>query len=115
VAIEDDRPEIKRLAVLALKALGDLSLLMPVLSRDGDPVARRNAMAAIRAYLALGPDSVSRVRNQLDEEFGEPGGARAVYADQLSPEAVARATFPKMVGLLSEQGRSASASWLSIP
>ena len=32
-AIEDERPEIKPLAVAALKALGDLSLLMPTLSR----------------------------------------------------------------------------------
>ena len=44
-AIEDDRPEIKPLAVAALKALGDLSLLMPTLSRPNDPVARRATMA----------------------------------------------------------------------
>jgi hypothetical protein len=71
VASEDDNPEIKRLSILALKSLGDMSLLMPMLSRKGDPIARRGALAAIRSYMALGPDAASRVRDQLVEEFGE--------------------------------------------
>jgi hypothetical protein len=71
VASEDDNPEIKRLSILALKSLGDMSLLMPMLSRKGDPIARRGALAAIRGYMGLGPDAASRVRDQLVEEFGE--------------------------------------------
>jgi hypothetical protein len=70
-AIDDDNPEIKRLSILALKSLGDMSLLMPMLSRKNDQVARRSALAAIRGYMGLGPEAASRVRDQLVEEFGE--------------------------------------------
>jgi hypothetical protein len=71
VASEDDNPEIRRLSIQALKALGEMSLLMPMLSRKGDPVARRSALAAIHSYMLLGPEAASRVRDQLVEEFGE--------------------------------------------
>jgi hypothetical protein len=70
-ATEDENLETKRLAIVALKSLGDLSLLMPILSRRDDPVARRNALAAIRTYMGLGPDAANRVRGQLAEEFGD--------------------------------------------
>jgi len=71
VASEDESPDIKRLSILALKSLGDMSLLMPMLSRKGDPIVRRSALDAIRGYMGLGSDAASRVRDQLAEEFGE--------------------------------------------
>ena len=70
-ASEDDNANIKRLSILALKSLGDLSLLMPMLSRKDDPVTRSTALAAIRSFMGLGRDSANRVREQLSEEFGD--------------------------------------------
>jgi hypothetical protein len=70
-ASEDDDADVRQLSILALKSLGDLSLLMPTLSRAGDAVTRRGALAAIRSYMALGPDAAKRVRDQLAEEFGD--------------------------------------------
>jgi len=105
VATEDDRPEIKRLAVSALQALGDLSYLMPILKREGDPVARRSAIAAIRAYMGRGPDAVKGAREQLDEEFGAKLGALAQHMlVGYSPDEVAnRDTYARLVGLLSPE------------
>ena len=102
-AVEDDRPEVKQLAVSALKAQGELSLLMPILSREGDPVARRRTIEAIRSYMGLGPDAVNRVRGQLDEEFGESVGAVAQrMLVGYSPEEVSKGDiYPKLVALLS--------------
>jgi hypothetical protein len=70
-ASEDDNTDIRQLSIRALRSLGDLSLLMPMLSRAGDPVSRKGALAAIRSYMALGPETASRVRAQLAEEFGD--------------------------------------------
>lgn len=70
-ASEDDNADIKRLSILALKSLGDLSLLMPMLSRKDDPVTRSTALNAIRTFMGLGRDSANRVRDQLSEEFGD--------------------------------------------
>jgi hypothetical protein len=102
VASEDDNPEIKRLSILALKSLGDMSLLMPMLSRKGDPTVRRTALAAIRGYMALGPDAASRVRDQLVEEYGEE---TASFVGKMlvgfSPdEASNPQTFEQLVALL---------------
>jgi hypothetical protein len=107
-ATEDDRADIKRLAVSALEALGDLSLLMPMLSRAGDPVSRRSAQTAIRAFMGRGPDAVSRVREQLDEEFGAKLGSLAQHMlIGFSPEEASnRDTYPRLVGLLSPEQQS---------
>jgi hypothetical protein len=70
-ASEDESADIKRLAIVGLKSLGDLSLLLPVLSRKDDPTARRSAIAAIRAYLGQGPAQSTLVKQQLAQEFGD--------------------------------------------
>jgi len=70
-AIEDKRPEIKKLAIAAVKALGDYSLLTPLLSRERDPLCRKATLAAIREVLSLSPEAASRMRDQLAEEFGQ--------------------------------------------
>jgi len=103
VASEDESPDIKRLSILALKSLGEMSLLLPMLSRKGDPIARRTALAAIRGYMALGSDAASRVREQLVEEFGEE---TASFVGKMligfSPEeASTPQVYEQLVGLLS--------------
>jgi hypothetical protein len=74
-AIDDESPDIRVLSIIALKSLGEMSLLMPILSRKNDPIARRTALDAIRGYLGLGPEAASKVRDQLVEEFGEDTAA----------------------------------------
>jgi hypothetical protein len=102
-AIEDDRPEIKPLAVAALKALGDLSLLMPTLSRPDDPVSRRATIGAIRSYMIQGPEASGRVRAALDEEFGaDLGGFAQHMLIGFAPDEAARADlYTRLVNLLS--------------
>jgi hypothetical protein len=70
-ATEDDSPVTKKLAIYAVKALGDLSLLTPILSRANDPSARQSTIVALRDYLAQGPQAQRKLREQLEEEFGE--------------------------------------------
>jgi hypothetical protein len=107
-AIEDERPEIKPLAVSALKALGDLSLLMPTLSRPNDPVARRAAIQAIRSYMMQGPEASGRVRAALDEEFGaELGGFAHHMLIRYTPaEAAKPDLYTRLVELLSPDQES---------
>jgi len=103
VASEDERPDIRRFSILALKSLGDMSLLMPMLSRKGDPIVRQSALAAIRGYMGLGSDAASRVRDQLAEEFGEE---TASFAGKMligfSPDEAAHPeVYEQLVGLLA--------------
>ncbi len=69
-ASEDESADTKRLSIQALKSLGELSLLMPILNRKDDPIARRRAITETRAYRSVGPAEASRVHDQLLEEFG---------------------------------------------
>jgi hypothetical protein len=70
-ATEDDSPVTKKLAIYAVKALGDLSLLIPILSRASDSSARQSTIVALRDYLAQGPQAQRKLREQLQEEFGD--------------------------------------------
>jgi hypothetical protein len=74
VAMDSESPVTRKLAIFGLKALGDLSFLTPILDRKKDPVSRQNAAAALRSYLAQGPQAVSRLRAQLEVDFGEQPG-----------------------------------------
>jgi hypothetical protein len=74
VATESESPVMKKLAIYAVKALGDLSFLFPILSRPNDPDARQSTIAALRDYLAQGPAAERSLREQLREEFDEKTG-----------------------------------------
>jgi hypothetical protein len=75
-ATENENAEIKTLAIAALRGLGDLSLLTPILDRPSDPVARQAAIAALRAQIAQGGAAAQRVWDQLDLDFGPADGAK---------------------------------------
>lgn len=104
-AIEDDRPENKGLAIHALKALGDLSLLLPTLSRPDDPVGRRATVAAIHDYMVQGPEASARVRAALEEQFGaELGGVAHHMLIGYTPEEIVKPDlYQRLVGLLSPE------------
>ncbi len=107
-ACEDQSPQIKLLSIQALKSLGDMSLLMPMLSRKDDPVVRRATLAAIRAYMGLSPEAAGRVRDQLVEEFGED--TAAIVGKMLmgfsAQEASNPQVFEQLVGLLAPEQES---------
>ncbi len=88
--------------------MGEMSYLIPLLSRKDDPAVRRGALAAIRSYTALGPEASGKVREQLAEEFGED---KASLAGQMivgfSPqEAASSQLISTLVGLLSPMEQS---------
>lgn len=106
-AVDDERPEVKMLVIIALKSLGDLSLVVPNLSRPNDPAARRATITALRAYMAQGPEASARVRAALDEEFQDLGGFAQHMLIGYTPEEAARPDlYAKLVDLLSPEQAS---------
>ncbi|MHB1560269.1 MAG: HEAT repeat domain-containing protein, partial [Isosphaeraceae bacterium] len=102
-ALDDERPEVKQLAVEALGAMGDLSYLMPTLSRPNDPVARRATIAAIHKYMMRGPEASAKVRDELIQLLGdELGEVTHHMLIGYTPEEFARPDLAVLlVGLLS--------------
>ncbi|MDG3005743.1 hypothetical protein [Paludisphaera mucosa] len=69
-ATESEDVDDKRMAIAALRGLGDLSLLTPILDRPNDPAARQAAIVAIRQELTAGEASSRRAWDQLQLDFG---------------------------------------------
>jgi hypothetical protein len=107
-ASEDENSDVRELSILALKSLGDLSLLMPTLSRAGDAVTRKGALAAIRSYMGLGPDAANRVRDQLAEEFGDDTAAfvAKMLVGYTPDEASDPKVFERLVAALGPEQQS---------
>jgi hypothetical protein len=70
-ALADDQKDVRRLAIRALRSVGDLSFVVPLLNRADDPTSRREAIRVLRAALAQGPDAVKAVHDQLLSDLGE--------------------------------------------
>lgn len=114
-AIEDDRPGIKSLAIAGIEAWGDLSLLTPVLKRDGDPLARRMAVGAIRDYMARSPEAAKEVQEQLAQEFGDQAGlVEKMLVGYTAQEASKPELFKQLVGLLSPEQKSVAVRELAL-
>lgn len=69
-AVEDEQPEVRAVAIRGLGMLGDLSLILPELSRSGNRSNRRTAIEVIRGYASRGPESVAEVYRELERFFG---------------------------------------------
>ena len=108
MASEDDRPGIKSLSIAGIEALGDLSLLMPVLSRKDDPMARRLALGAIRDYMGRSVEAASEVHDQLVQEFGEltAGLVEKMLVGYTTQEASKPELFKQLVELLTPEQES---------
>lgn len=108
-ATEDDQKDVCRRAISALRAVGDVSYIVPLLNKKGDttaPTARRAAVAVLRSYLAEGPEAAKTLRGQLQRDLGE---GLATTAEKLligytPKEAKEPATFTKLVQLLGSTG-----------
>ena len=97
-ALEDQNVDNKQLSILALKSMGEMSYLIPLISRKDDPAVRRGALAAIRAYTALGPAASGTVREQLVSEFGEEKAS--VVGKMLVGFSPQEAANPQLLGQL---------------
>src|SRR5271157_2564440 len=107
-ATEIDSPVTKKLAILAVKALGDLSLVTPILSRAGDRSARQNTAAALRAFLSRGPLAAKQLRASLVEEFGDQTGpvVEKLLIGYSPDEAARKETHQRLIELLSPRNQS---------
>jgi hypothetical protein len=114
--LEDKNVDNKHLSVLALKSMGEMSYLVPLLSRKDDPAMRRATLAALRAYTALGPTASGMVREQLVAEFGEDKAS--VVGKMLigfSPQEAANPQLPgQLVALLSPEEESVGVRELAL-
>jgi hypothetical protein len=104
-ASEDDKRDVCRLAIGALKAVGDISYIVPLLNRRGNPTAptaRRAAISVLRAYLAEGADAVKALRQQLQRDLGNEQAAivEKLLVGYTAKEGVEEATYSKLVQYL---------------
>ncbi|GAC1465751.1 MAG: hypothetical protein NVSMB9_05660 [Isosphaeraceae bacterium] len=104
-ASEDEQKDVCRLAISALRAVGDISFIVPLLKRQGYPTAasdRKAAISVLRSYLAQGPGAAKFLREQLQQELG---AGLAVTTEKLligytPKEAREPSTYTKLVQLL---------------
>ena len=116
LATESDSPVTKKLAIFAVKALGDLSFLTPILSRAGDRSARQSTAAALCAYLSRGPLAGKPVRASLGEEFGDQTGqvVEKLLIGYSPDEASRKETHQRLVELLSPRDQSLAVRELAL-
>ncbi|MEJ7639049.1 MAG: HEAT repeat domain-containing protein [Singulisphaera sp.] len=102
-ALDDDQKDVRRLAIAALGALGDLSMIVPVLSKEQDPSSRRAAATVLRDHLAHGPESAKRVQAQLVNDLGEAvaGITHKLLVGYTPLEAKEIGTYSSLVKFLS--------------
>ena len=108
VATESDSPVNKKHAIFAVKAMGEFSLLTPILSRPGDSLARQSTISALRAFIILGPQAEKRVREALEGEFGEQTGrlVEKLLVGFTPDEAANKETIERLIELLSPRNES---------
>ncbi len=104
-ASEDDQKDVCRLAISALHAVGDISLIVPLLhSRIGAsaPIRRKAAINVLREFLAQGPEAGKELHMQLEREFGADLAAsiEKLLIGYTPKEASDETTFTKLVQIL---------------
>ena len=111
-ASEDEHADIRQLSILALEALGDLSLLTPLLRRTDDRVTPARALAALRDYIGRGPDASKRAFDQLTQDFGPETGALfgKILVGFTPEEATNPETYQRLVALLGPEQESVGAA-----
>jgi serine/threonine protein kinase len=71
-AVDADDPDVRRVAIQALGAVGDVEMIVPILNDAmTDPATRRVAANVLRSMLAKGGEPAKAVRTELRKVFGE--------------------------------------------
>ncbi len=104
-ATDDEQKDICRLAVSSLRAVGDISMVVPVLNKKRSAsaaTARKAAIIVLRSYLAEGPDAAKLLREQLARDFGPDLAetAEKLLVGYTPKEAEDETTLAALVGLL---------------
>jgi hypothetical protein len=104
-ASEDEKKDVCRLAISALRAVGDISLVVPLLNQRGNPTApsaRRAAIGVMRSYLAEGPDAAKTLRQELQRVMGNELAATTekLLIGYTPKEAGDEATYSMLVQIL---------------
>ena len=104
-AMDDEQKDVSRLAISALRAAGDLSMIVPILSTPEDPARRRAAIGVLRAALDQGPDTLRSLREEFHNTYGPDLGAtmEKLLIGYTSREAHEDTTFRNLVDLLSNE------------
>ncbi|MHC5542801.1 HEAT repeat domain-containing protein, partial [Singulisphaera rosea] len=102
-AMDVDQNDVRRLAIFALRAVGDISYVVPLLNRKEDPVTRRASIAVLRDFLAQAPDSAATLHAQILDYFGEDQAATVekLIVGYSAKEAGDEGTFSELIQLLS--------------
>lgn len=102
-AIEDERPEIRLLAIGALGATGSLEEVAEILNQPKNPEGRRAAAEVLRAQLALSPAAEKTIAEILARMGDENYAAQVLQLLKGFTPAQAREekTFERLVGQLS--------------
>jgi hypothetical protein len=102
-ALDSEQKEITQLAVSSIRAMGDISFVVPLLSRE-EPVKRRSAVRVLRSYLGEGEEAARALHKQLESDFGRDQGERIEklligYTDEEArdPKAKVFATLVEML------------------
>jgi len=104
-ASEDEQKDVARKAIEALRAVGDISYIVPLLNKRGDaaaPTARRQAIAVLREFLAQDPQAAKTLREQLQRDLGDDLAATAekLLIGYTPKEANDPTTYAKLVQIL---------------
>jgi hypothetical protein len=103
-AYEDDQKDVRRVSLRALRVVGDLTFITPVLNKADDPIARREAIRVLRAALAQGPDAAKAVHDQLANDpqlSGQAATIEKLLIGYTPKEAGEEATYAALVKHLS--------------
>ena len=104
---DTEQKDICRLAVSSLRAVGDISMIVPVLNTKSGAsasTARKAAITVLRAYLAEGPDAAKTLREQLSRDFGPALAEKAekLLVGYTPTEAADELTYADLVGILGQ-------------
>lgn len=118
-ASEDEEKEVSRLAISGLHAVGDLSMIVPLLNAKERPSAsirRKKAISVLREFLARGPDSAKELQAQLQREYGDEEAAivEKLLVGYTPKEAANGETYKTLVLLLGKTESSVGVRQLAL-
>ena len=104
-ASESDQKDVCRLAIKALGAVGDISLVVPLLNHKGGANAvssRRAAIGVLRSYLAGGTEANRSLSEALKRELGDEMAPTALklLVGYTAKEAKEESVYDALVKLL---------------